>query len=168
MCEIQCRAQTSSLLLLGAGPSSSSSSSSSSSGSFHTATPALSSPSPSIGAASELSPGDRLGALSRGMDGLMTGASASSSSGSSSGQSGLPTGGGTSVGGGTSALGPSTREAPAADSGFVGWVDESPRFRPPTRKGLVNASTRDLTLVAPRPFTPERTLLGCLEILAKD
>jgi hypothetical protein len=54
----------------------------------------------------------------------------------------------------------------------VAWADtvekDEGRLSPPTRNGLLNASMREVTLVAPRPLTLERTLDDCSEMLAID
>ena len=52
--------------------------------------------------------------------------------------------------------------------GAVVFEAGSSFLRPPTRNGLLKASTSEVTFAAPKPLTLDKTLLGCLTILAKD
>lgn len=147
------------LLVAGA---SSSSTSSSSNGSFHAST-LLPSSSVSNIPGSGLIPGDLLGTRSRPKKDA-GGLGGPSSSAGSSGQSGLPTGSG------ACSPGPSLLAVTGVSLRMtgVGASSAPSRFKPPTRKGLLNASISEVTLVAPRPLTVDRTLLDCFEMFAKD
>jgi hypothetical protein len=128
-------------------------------------------------------PGDaeRLGTFSLPLATGRSSSSSSSSTSTSEGQSGLPTGSlSTSCSPGIFDV-PLPFDDPACaftrsvvDTPFeavkseAGRTVPSSRFSPPTMNGLLKASTRELTLVAPRPLTPDKTFEGCLTRLAKD
>lgn len=68
-----------------------------------------------------------------------------------------------------SAMSPSANAAASSSACFFCAVFSlSGRRRPPTRKGLVKASIREVTFVAPRPLTFDNDLADLREIASND